>query len=127
MAEPASGTAASVGLLALLVGAFGSVAADVMMVVLAAIAGCYVSLSSVKIDNVFQVIKYLLLSIIVSLVLSWVLAGMLEAFLSSYLNGWHSPYTPSMLAMGIGFMNNRIAPVVNQVFGFLFGKIGVKF
>ncbi len=48
---PDSGTAAGVGLPALLVGAFGSVAADVMMVVLAAIAGCYVSLSSVKIES----------------------------------------------------------------------------
>lgn len=48
---PDSGTAAGIGLLALLVGAFGSVAADVMMVALAAIAGYYVSLSSAKIDS----------------------------------------------------------------------------
>lgn len=126
MAEPASGTAVSVGLLALLIGAFGSVAADVMMVVLAAIAGCYVSLSAIKVDSVFQVIRYLLLSIVVALVLSWALASLLEAFLSQYLNGWHSLYTPSMLAMAIGFLNNRIAQVVNQAFAFIFEKIGVK-
>lgn len=122
MAEPTTSTAASVGLLALLIGAFGNVAASVMMVVIAAIAGCYLSISSLAISSVSQVLKYMTVSILVSLVLSWGGASLLIGFYPQA----DSPYTPSIIALMIGFLNNRFAPIINAILKSIGSKFGIN-
>lgn len=122
MAEPISTTttgAASVGFLALLIGAFGPVAADVMLVVISALAGCFIALSSAKNQSVLQSIGFVVIGITVSLVLSWGTMNMVVSVIPQL----NTPYTPSMIAMSIGFMSNQLP----TIFGALSGKIKAKF
>lgn len=113
MPEPTTttGAAAYVGLAALLVGAFGPVAADVMMVVLAALAGCYVALSAVPYTSAWEVIRFMVMSVVFSLLLAWALTGVATSVVPS-LTG---PYTPSLIAMAIGFMSNRLPEMFNGI------------
>ena len=122
MAEPTTttGAAAYVGLAALLVGAFGPVAADVMMVVLAALAGCYVALSAVPFTSAWEVIKFMVLSVLVSLLLAWALTGLVTGMMP-VLSG---PYTPSLIAMAIGFVSNRLPEMFNRVLQVVTKRLG---
>jgi hypothetical protein len=73
MAEPVSTTvsaAVSFGLAALLAGWMGEVAAEVMMVVLSAIAGSIMALSSKK-KTFFESFKFIFLGVLVATVLAW--------------------------------------------------------
>ena len=118
--EPTSGTAiGSVGLGALLVGAIGPVGADVMMVVISAIAGGAVSLAGDKSKKWGEVVKFLLIGLIVALVLSWALTGLVV----SYIPALAGPYTPSVIAMGIGFLSDRLPVIFNRLFDILSGKV----
>lgn len=121
MPEPVSTTttgAASVGFLALLIGAFGPVAADVMLVVISALAGCFIALSNVKNQSVMQSVGFVVIGVVVSLVLSW---GAMNAVVS-IIPQLNTPYTPSMIAMSIGFMSNQLP----GLFGALAAKIKTK-
>lgn len=115
MAEPTSSSAAiaagSVGLMALLIGAVGPVAADVMMVIISALAGCFVALSSVKDHTIKGDIWFTLKGVILALVLAWSLAGVV----SSMFPILAGPYCPSVIAMFIGFINNRMGDIMNSV------------
>jgi hypothetical protein len=91
-------TAATVGLAALLAGAFGQVAADVMMVVLASIAGVVIALSGQKSTPPGQALKFFLGAALTSLVLAWSVASVLAKAYS----GFDSAYTPTILAFMIG-------------------------
>lgn len=122
MAEPISTTttgAASVGFLALLIGAFGPVAADVMLVVISALAGCFIALSSAKNQSVLQSIGFVVIGVTVSLVLSWGAMNLVVSVIPQL----NTPYTPSMIAMSIGFMSNQLP----SIFGALSSKIKAKF
>jgi hypothetical protein len=123
MPEPISTTtttgAASVGFLALLVGAFGPVAADVMLVVISALAGCFIALSSTKNQSVMQSIGFVVIGVTVSLVLSWGAMNLVVSIIPQL----DSPYTPSMIAMGIGFLSNQLP----TIFGALASKVKSKF
>lgn len=122
MAEPISTTttaAASAGFLALLVGAFGPVAADVMLVVISALAGCFIALSSTKNQSVLQSVGFIFIGVTVSLVLSWGAMNLVVSVIPQL----NSPYTPSMIAMSIGFLSNQLP----TIFGALAGKIKSKF
>jgi hypothetical protein len=122
MAEPISTTttgAASVGFLALLIGAFGPVAADVMLVVISALAGCFIALSSTKNQSVLQSIGFVVIGVTVSLVLSWGAMNLVVSVIPQL----NSPYTPSMIAMSIGFLSNQLP----SIFGALASKIKAKF
>lgn len=124
MPEPISTTttgAASVGFLALLIGAFGPVAADVMLVVISALAGCFIALSSTKNQSVLQSIGFVVIGVTVSLVLSWGAMNMVVSVIPQL----NTPYTPSIIAMGIGFMSNQLPALFSALSGKFKAKIGI--
>jgi hypothetical protein len=121
MPEPLSTTAsgaASVGFLALLIGAFGPVAADVMLVIISALAGCFIALSSSRNQSVLQSVGFVLIGVTVSLVLSWGTMNLVVSIIPQL----NTPYTPSIIAMGIGFMSNQLP----GMFGALSSKVKAK-
>jgi hypothetical protein len=122
MAEPLSTSAAAatkVGLAALLVGAFGEVGADVMMVVLSAIAGCFVALSSDKPPKkVLAATFFILKGVLLALVLAWAIS----AVAASFITALETPYTPAIVAFVIGFSGDRLPGIVND----LLKKVGVQ-
>ena len=126
MPEPIStttgGVAASVGLMALLIGAFGPIAADVMMVVISALAGCFIALSALKGKTISQSIGFIVLGVSVSLVLSWALSSILV----SWMPGMDGPYTPSVIAMLIGFSSNRLPKIFNALVDKAESKAGIS-
>lgn len=124
MPDPISTTttgAASVGFLALLIGAFGPVAADVMLVVISALAGCFIALSSTKNQSVLQSIGFVVIGVTVSLVLSWGAMNMVVSVIPQL----NTPYTPSIIAMGIGFMSNQLPALFAALSGKFKAKIGI--
>jgi hypothetical protein len=124
MAEPISTTAAgavSVGFLALLIGAIGPVAADVMLVVISALAGCFIAMSSMKGQTVIQSIGFIVIGVTVALVLSWAATGIV----TSLVPGLNSAYTPALIAMGIGFMANQLPSLFAAIVAKVKGKAGL--
>lgn len=97
----------SVGFMALLIGFFGQVGADVMMVVLASFIGCVISLSSSNKNTVFDALKYITIGVVTSLILAWALKGLII----SWVPALDSPYLPSLIAMMIGFSSNRLPQI----------------
>ena len=126
--EPTTTTAAggyassSAGFMALMIGYLGNVGADVMLVILAALSGCVISLSGETKTSAWEAIKFLLISVVVSLILAWVLADVLVG----YWPAANTPYAPSMIAMLIGFLANRLPQILNTVVSQLSSKIEVK-
>jgi hypothetical protein len=112
----------SAGFMALMIGYLGNVGADVMLVILAALSGCVISLSGETKTSTWEAIKFLLISITVSLILAWVLADVLV----SYFPAANSPYTPSMIAMLIGFLANRLPQILNAIVNKLGSKAGIE-
>lgn len=113
--ETSSATAvtASAGLAALLAGAFGQIAADVMMVLLAAIAGTVIALSGTKSTTAKQAAVFFFSSVVTALTLSWALA--------SLASGIHpvlsSAYTPTIVAFVIGTQSMRLGEIAAKVTG----------
>jgi hypothetical protein len=124
MAEPVSTTATAsaasqVGLAALLVGAFGAVGADVMMVVLSAIAGCFISLSNDKPPKTFlPALFFIVKGITLSLVMAWAVS----AVASNIIPSLNSPYSPAIVAFVIGFSGDKLPTMINSILK----KAGVK-
>lgn len=108
----------SAGFMALMIGYLGNVGADVMMVILAALSGCIISLSGETKTGALSAIKFLVISVTVSLILAWVLADVLVGYIPSA----NSPYTPSMMALLIGFLANRLPQILSAIVN----KIGLK-
>jgi hypothetical protein len=124
MAEPISTTAAgaaSVGFLALLIGAIGPVAADVMLVVISALAGCFIAMSSMKSQTVMRSIGFIVIGVTVALVLSWAVTSMVARLVP----GLDSAYTPALIAMFIGFLANQLPAIFTQVIDKIKGKAGM--
>jgi len=113
--EPASGSAglATVGVLALLAAAFGQVAAEVTMVVLAAFTGCLVALSSSPKKSGFHTFTFILTGVLVALVSSW----SITAVMVSQFPSLGTPYTPSLIAMLIGFSGDKLPKYFNKAIG----------
>jgi hypothetical protein len=125
MAEPTISSVTvggSVGIMALLIGSVGPVAADVMMVVISAIAGCYIALSSMQAQTLLRSLGFVLTGVAASLVFAWALAGFLTGMFPS-LGG---PYLPSIIAMFTGFLTNRLPEIFNTVFDKLLTTVGLK-
>lgn len=124
MTEPITTTAAShaavqVGLAALLVGAFGQVGADVMMVALAALAGCFISLANDKPPRqTFAALFFIVKGITISLVLAWAVSSVA----SKIIPALDTPYAPAIVAFCIGFLGDSLGASVNKVLQ----KTGVK-
>jgi hypothetical protein len=124
MAEPISTTAtgaASVGFLALLIGAIGPVEAQVMLVVISALAGCFIALSSMKGQTVMQSIGFIFIGVTVALVLSWAATSLV----TSMVPGLDSAYTPALIAMFIGFMGNQLPSIFSAIVAKVKGKAGL--
>ena len=122
MAEPVSTTAIAatqVGLAALLVGFFGQVGADVMMVILSAIAGCFIALSSDKpAKKIWQATFFIIKGVLLALVLAWAISSMAISFIPSL----DTPYAPAIVAFVIGFSGDRLPTMITD----LLKRIGVQ-
>lgn len=123
MIEPttsATATAAiSVGLAALLAGAVGDVAADVMMVFLAAIAGTVISISGSRSTSLIESVKFLFIATATSLTLSWAVA----AIISGVHPALASAYTPTIISFLIGTQSMRLGVIAAKVTGRIESKI----
>jgi hypothetical protein len=117
MTEPISTTAAShaavqVGLAALLVGAFGEIGADVMMVALAALAGCFISLANDKPPReTWAAVFFIVKGITVSLVLAWAVSSAAAHIIPAL----DTPYSPAIVAFCIGFLGDNLGASVNKI------------
>lgn len=121
----AATAATSMGLAALLAGAFGQVAADVMMVFLAAIAGTVIALSGGKSASPMQSLRFLFGATATALTLSWAIA--------SLVSGLHpalgSAYTPTIISFLIGTQSMRLGEVpakLGEIAAKLSGRIEKK-
>ena len=122
MAEPVSTTTTAVttaGLAALLTGAIGAVAADVMMVVLASIAGVVISLSGSKTTTSLQALRFFLGAAMTSLTLAWALAALLGNLHPAMI----SAYTPTIVAFIIGTQSHRLNEIAAKITGRLESQI----
>lgn len=120
MAEPVSTTvsaAVSFGLTALLAGWMGEVAAEVMMVVLSAIAGSIMALSSKK-KTFFESFKFIFLGVLVATVLAWAISSMLTNQYPSVA----SPYLPTIVAFVLGFTVDKFPIMLNTIIEKAFNK-----
>ena len=106
----------------LLVGALGPVGAEVMIVVMAAIAGSTIALAGDNTKSFWQAIRFMLMGILVALILSWALSGLLI----SYIPALASPYTPSIIALLIGYGSDRLPNIFNSVIGRVTKKVQGK-
>lgn len=105
MPEPVSTTTAAgaVGVSALLIGWLGPVGADVMLVIMSAMAGCVVALSGVRCSWVDS-FKFISAGVLLSLVTAWGIASLVSSF-NPALSG---PYAPSIVAFCIGAILDRL-------------------
>ena len=103
----------SVGFMALMVGLLGDIGADVMLVVLAALSGCIIALSGEDKNSVLNTIKFLIISVSVSLLSAWLLTDLASA----QIQALKTPYTPSIIAMFIGFSSNKLPTILSAVLG----------
>ncbi|MDF0605376.1 hypothetical protein HZU77_006895 [Neisseriaceae bacterium TC5R-5] len=106
MTEPTTSSlsiAASTGLLALLIAWLGQVGAEVVMVGLASLAGCLLSLSGLTTLTLRFAITRIVVHVITALVLSWGLVGIVVGQVPA-LEG---PYAPAMVAFLIGLGGDR--------------------
>lgn len=123
MAEPISttaGAAGSIGLLALLIGWFGPVGADVMMVVMSAMAGCVVALSGINNRTWLGATKFIGAGVLLALVVSWMLASVITGFYPAA----QGPYLPSMVAFAIGAALDRIPKLRGRLMSMAENKLG---
>jgi hypothetical protein len=124
-ATPAAGAAAvSTGFLALLIGQFGEVGADVMMVVLAALAGCFIALSGIQEKSITRISMRLTLSLLLALIFSWAATSAL----STVIPFLHTPYTASMVALLIGYAtgSDRISKIIGGALSKVEEKAGIE-
>jgi hypothetical protein len=114
MAEPlttSTSAVATVGLAALLAGAFGQVAADVMMVVLASIAGVVIALSSGKPTTPWDALRFFFGALLASLTLSWAIA----VAIGNLHPALQSAYTPTIVAFMIGSQSMRLSDIADKI------------
>lgn len=112
MAEPVTTTTAAIsfGLTALLAGWVGQIEAEVMIVVLSAIAGSMVALSSKK-KSFIESLKFIFLGVIVSTVLAWAISSMII----NHYPAMASPYLPTMVSFILGFIVDKIPTILDLV------------
>lgn len=104
-------TATSAGVFALLLGLFGQVGADVIMVIMSAITGNLIAISAISGQSTKESVMYMIISIMASLVLAWVFTGAIV----SAIPAMNNPYLPSLIAMFIGVGSSRLSGIMNKV------------
>lgn len=122
MAEPLSTTTTAVtgvGLAALLTGAVGAVAADVMMVILGSIAGVVISLSGGKTTTTMEALRFFGGAVLTALTLAWALA----ALMGGLHPAMNSPYAPTIIAFLIGTQSHRLSEIAAKITGRIEKKI----
>ncbi len=124
MVEPVitttSGGTVSVGLTAILIGWFGAVGADVMMIVLSAIAGCSIALTG-QTKKFSESLIFVSKGILLALILSWGISELIVTQLPSM----KSPYLPSLVAFTLGFCVDKLSYVLNRLIDSRIKKIEV--
>ena len=119
--EPISGTATaavSFGLTTLLAGWFGQVGAEVMMVVLSAIAGSMMALTEKK-KTFFESLQFIFLGVIVAGSLAWAISSILV----NHYPSLSSPYLPTIVAFILGFIVDKFPIVLNNLLQKLYNKV----
>lgn len=99
----------SVGLSALLVGFFGEIGADVMMVVLASIAGCSIALTG-KNKAVRDSAIFITKAILLSVVMAWAISGVIVAYMPQF----DTPYLPTVVAFILGFSGEQLSNILQN-------------
>ena len=114
----ASASTFSVGLVTLFVGWFGSAGAEVMMLILSAIAGCSIGLSGQN-KNYVESILFIVRGILLSVVLAKALSFTIVAWYPSV----DSPFLPTVIAFLLGFSVDSIPMYIRGTLAFLVQKV----
>ena len=99
----------SVGLSTLFIGWFGQAGAEVMMIILAAIAGCSVGLSGQNknyVDSIIFVIRGVLVSVVLAKAISFGMVQMVPSLDSQFL--------PSVVAFLLGFSVDQLPEYIKE-------------
>lgn len=108
----------SVGLTTLFIGWFGSAGAEVMMLVLSAIAGCSIGLSGQNknyIESILFIIRGILLSVVLAKALSFTII--------TWYPSVDSPFLPTVIAFLLGFSVDSIPMHIRGIVAFLVQRI----
>lgn len=114
----ASASTFSVGLTTLFIGWFGSAGAEVMMLILAAIAGCSIGLSGQNKNYVESILFF-----IRGILLSVVLAKALSFTIVTWYPSVDSPFLPTVIAFLLGFSVDNIPMYIRGTLAFLVQKV----
>ena len=114
----ASASTFSVGLTTLFIGWFGSAGAEVMMLILSAIAGCSIGLSGQN-KNYVESILFILRGILLSVVLAKALSFTIVTWYPSV----DSPFLPTVIAFLLGFSVDNIPMYIRGTLTFLVQKV----
>lgn len=115
IATTTSSATVSVGLTAILIGWLGAVGADVMMVILSAIAGSSIALTG-QMKSFKESIFFVFKGVFLALILSWSASALLVVYLPSL----SSPYLPSLIALSLGFLADRLSYMLNRLINLRF-------
>lgn len=108
----------SVGLTTLFIGWFGSAGAEVMMLILSAIAGCSIGLSGQNknyVESILFIIRGILLSVVLAKALSFTIV--------SWYPSVDSPFLPTVIAFLLGFSVDSIPMYIRGTLAFMIQKI----
>lgn len=114
----ASASTFSVGLTTLFIGWFGSAGAEVMMLILAAIAGCSIGLSGQNknyVESILFIIRGILLSVVLAKALSFTIV--------TWYPSVDSPFLPTIIAFLLGFSVDSIPMYIRGTLAFLVQKV----
>lgn len=113
-----SASTVSVGLTTLFIGWFGNAGAEVMMLILSAIAGCSIGLSGQN-KNYVESILFIIRGILLSVVLAKALSFTIVAWYPSV----DSPFLPTIIAFLLGFSVDSIPMYIRGTLAFLVQKV----
>ena len=108
----------SVGLTTLFIGWFGSAGAEVMMLILAAIAGCSIGLSGQNknyVESILFIIRGILLSVVLAKALSFTIVSLYPSV--------DSPFLPTVIAFLLGFSVDNIPMYIRGTLALLVQKV----
>lgn len=114
----ASASTFSVGLTTLFIGWFGSAGAEVMMLILAAIAGCSIGLSGQNknyVESILFIVRGILLSVVLAKALSFTIV--------TWYPSVDSPFLPTVIAFLLGFSVDNIPMYIRGTLAFLVQKV----
>ena len=108
----------SVGLTTLFIGWFGNAGAEVMMLILSAIAGCSIGLSGQNknyVESMLFIIRGILLSVVLAKALSFTIV--------TWYPSVDSPFLPTIIAFLLGFSVDSIPMYIRGTLTFLVQKV----